>query len=247
GSFEIKEILKENDSFNTLWIDSDFVNENGNFKINGARLVKDELGNSAKILDTQILVLPNDLNLTAKKILAPYSEDISGEMMIKVCENLIAKFSQTNPKKAQIFENLKQSLDPNQNYKGDDLKAKLSSKNDKTIANNELARISEGENYLLYSRSKDSGIIDELGGCVGAYYYKNGQNFCYSVSGVINKNNITKSCIKNSARIRIVKGANDEFMQSIIKLINVDFIRLGNITVYPFCFKYLDEYTKQNL
>lgn len=109
----------------------------------------------------------------------------------------------------------------------------------------ECSLISQDLKTGKISRSKDS-LIKYFGGCLDIYFKNTGNSILYS-SGQIGSG--MNTAIVKAAHVRKIvpyKGA-DLYFQDYLETMNVTFIRNGQLTVMPFPFKYLKEYSKISL
>ena len=92
------------------------------------------------------------------------------------------------------------------------------------------------------SRSKDS-LIKYFSGCLDIYYKKSNDSVLYSSGQIGSGMNTTIAKAAHIRKIITYKGA-VLFFQNYLETMNVTFIRNGQLTVIPFPFKYLREYSK---
>lgn len=92
------------------------------------------------------------------------------------------------------------------------------------------------------SRSKDS-LIKYFSGCLDIYYKNSNDSVLYSSGQIGSGMNTTIAKAAHIRKIITYKGA-VLFFQNYLETMNVTFIRNGQLTVIPFPFKYLREYSK---
>lgn len=106
----------------------------------------------------------------------------------------------------------------------------------------ECSLISQDLKTGKISRSKDS-LIKYFGGCLDIYFKNTGDCILYSSGQIGIGMNTTIAKASHVRKIVSYKEA-DLFFQDYLETMNVTFIRNGQLTVIPFPFKYLREYSK---
>jgi len=106
----------------------------------------------------------------------------------------------------------------------------------------ECSLISQDLKTGKISRSKDS-LIKYFGGCLDIYFKNTGDCILYSSGQIGSGMNTTIAKAAHVRKIIPYKGA-ALFFQNYLETMNVTFIRNGQLTVMPFPFKYLREYSK---
>lgn len=109
----------------------------------------------------------------------------------------------------------------------------------------ECSLISQDLKTGKISRSKDS-LIKYFGGCLDIYFKNTGNSILYSSGQIGSGMNTTIVKATHVRKIVPYKGA-DLYFQDNLETMNVTFIRNGQLTVMPFPFKYLKEYSKISL
>ena len=92
------------------------------------------------------------------------------------------------------------------------------------------------------SRSKDS-LIQYFSGCLDIYYKNSDDSVLYSSGQIGSGMNTTIAKAAHIRKIIPYKGT-VLFFKNYLETMNVTFIRNGQLTVIPFPFKYLREYSK---
>lgn len=243
GSFDIQQMHR--DLFNMTEYDTymDYfgVNDNSAFDNHTGvvGLIKDSLGNINLIKDTGLYTLPEFEQIgEILKNVADRAE-FSGADLILILRDTMNESN--NSKVKSELANLIPTIDTNAKYDKAAVMKLFKGMNTKKAV---TKSVFEDTGIMLYAYLRgEEARKDYLSGVIDVNYYAVSDNIARFCVGEIGSG--MKYAMERASVIREIRAAEDSAMifEEVLPLMGVEFVRYGMMTVIPFPFKYLREFS----